>query len=422
MGWINDAAATAWWLGRAAGDLFRPRAQNQVVDGLTLEQAIRSSLGGGAADAGIAVTVENAQGLAAVAASVRVLSDSLAHLPLVLYRRNDRRRDPARDLRLYGLLHDRPNEWQTSYQWRKLMERDKLYRGNAYSLIVRDQRGISELIRLHPDQVTPKQDDRTLAINYEYTRPDGRRTTLRREEVLHVWSDSDDGVVGLSPIKVYRQSIGDGIAIRQHGSRFFSSAARLTGVLEMPEGHDMGEEARKALLADFESTYVGNANARRTGLLPAGISFKPVTISMADAEWINARKITAREIFGIFGVPPHKGGDLADATFSNIEHMMLEYLIDTLMPRLVCWEQALVRDLLDGDEGLFVKFNVSGLLRGDAKSRAEALNIQRRAGVINANEWRELEDRNPREDDGGDEYIVEQNMRVQDGATPEETR
>lgn len=105
---------------------------------------------------------------------------------------------------------------------------------------------------------------------------------------------------------------------------------------------------------------------------------------------------------------------------SNVESENISYIINGLMPHLVCWEQAIQRDLLDSDPAYFAKFNVSGLLRGDAKSRNESLQIQRRNGIINANEWRELEDRNPRDDEGGDEYIVEQNMRVQDGTEPVE--
>src|SRR5581483_8032081 len=129
-------------------------------------------------------------------------------------------------------------------------------------------------------------------------------------------------------------------------------------------------------------------------------------------------KLSVTEIARLFGMPPHKIADLEKATFSNIEHQSIEFVQDAIAPRAKRWEQAIMRDLFDNDPSVKVEFNLSALLRGDARSRAEALQIQRRNGVINANEWRALENMNRREDPGGDEYVVESNMRVQDGTAP----
>jgi HK97 family phage portal protein len=296
--------------------------------------------------------------------------------------------------------------------------RDLLFRGRAYGHKIPGAGGTQEVLRLHPDTVTVERDPRTLALRYLVQRSDGRRVVLPREEVLHVWRDSDDGIDGISPIAAHRETIGDGIAIRQHGSKFFANAARISGVLEAPEGSKLGAASVKALIDDFEQLYRGNENAHKTAVLPGGIKFKETTINMEDAQWIEAKKATAREICGILGVPPHKIGDLADATFSNVESENVSYVVNSLTPWLVCLEQVINRDLLGNDPELYVKFTVDGLLRGDSKSRAEALQIQRRSGVINANEWRALEEMNPRSDLGGEEYIVEQNMRIQDGTPP----
>lgn len=409
MGWLNDSVAAVWRAGQAVRAMAdRP---NEITTASELDSWIR--FGGEGTASGVPVTAANAQGLAAVAACVRVLSNSLAHLPLRVMRRDGDRREPALDLPVYRLLHDQPNGWQTSFQWRKLMMRDLLLRGNGYALKVPGTRGVQSLVRLHPDRVSVRQDPRSLALFYDYTRPDGGRVAFAAEQVFHLWADSDDGIVGLNPIRVYRENIGEGLAIREHGARFFSNGAKPLGVVEI-DG-DMGKEARQAFREDWESTYAGGANAHRTLLLPAGVSYKPVSISMEDAEWIAARKATAREIFGIFGIPPHKAGDLSDATFSNIEHENLDFVISSLMPWLVCWEQAIKRDLLGGDPTLYAKFVADALLRGDAKSRAEALQIQRRNGVIHANAWRDLEDMNPRTDAGGEVYIIEGNMQPNDG-------
>ena len=112
--------------------------------------------------------------------------------------------------------------------------------------------------------------------------------------------------------------------------------------------------------------------------------------------------------------------DLEKATFSNIEHQSVNFVVHSLNPWLVRIEQAIWRDLLTPEEqaeGYYTRFNVDGLLRGDSKSRAEALKIQRENGIINANEWRALENMNPI--DGGDVYLTPLNMR-QNGVDPNE--
>lgn len=395
-------------------------SSNTITTSEELEKAWGHMLLGGAlTDSGVTVSTETAQRFASVGSCVRVLSDDVAHLPLILFKMDGQSRLPDRKHPLYSLLKDRPNEWMTSFDWRKIKQRDLLFRGVAYSLVVRDLRDRPiELIRLHPDRVTPKQDDRTMVVTYEYTRPDGRRVTLQQKDVFVVRYATDDGVTPLSPIALFRETIGDGVALRKHGSMFFGNGAKPLGLLET-EGSFRTPEDRRALREDFESLYAGPNNAHRVAILDNGLKYKPVSISMEDAQYLEARKFNRSEVAGIFGVPLHKIGDLERATFSNIEHQSIAYVTDSLTPWLVNWEQAIKRDLLNGDSDRFVKFNVNALLRGDTKSRAEARQIERRNGIISANEWRESEDLNPREDEGGGKYIIEQNMRYDDGTNPD---
>ncbi len=389
-------------------DWIRPRAANSLEE-MSLETAVQRGVEGARADAGVIVTVDTAQSFAAVASCVRVLSDDIAHLPLVTFQRQGPRVLPALADPVYKLLKDRPNEWQSSFDWRKLMQRDLLFRGVAYSMIIRGFRDQPmELIRLHPDRTKARQDATSLAVSYEYLRADGRRVTLQSRDIFVVRYATDDGVLPLSPISLYRDTVGDGIALRKHGSTFFSNGAKPLGALQ--SAGKMSTDGKAEMRADFEKLYSGPDNAHRVAILDQGVKYEPISISMEDSQYVEARKFNRSEIAGIFGVPPHKIGDLDKATFANIEHQGLEYVIGSLTPWLVNWEQAIKRDLLDGDDSRFAKFNVDALLRGDAKSRAEALQIQRRNGVINANEWRALQDMNPREDPGGDVYIVESNM------------
>lgn len=381
-----------------------------------LEAYILGVVGG--SSAGVAVNVTSAQQVAAVHASVRVISESIAQLPCVLFRRDGTKRNPAVDHPVYALLHDRPNEWMTAFEWRELVSRHLNFRGNHYSLIVRGYGDrVLELLPMHPDRVKVQQDPVTLALSYIYTRADGRRVVYPRRNVLHIRGLGDDGVVGLDPISLYREAIGLTLATQRHGSRFFANGAKPSGLLEI-EG-SMDAEARTAMREDFESLFSGE-NTHRTATLPKGVSFKDIQMSNDNAQFLETRKYQRSEIASLFRVPPHMIGDLEKATFSNIEHQAVEFVVHSLTPWLVRIEQALGRDLLNDAPDLFFKFNVDALLRGDSKSRAEALNIKRRAGVINANEWRALDDMNPREDEGGDEYIVEQNMTPQSGNAKDE--
>jgi len=416
MGFLVKAA-------RRMEGLFRPSASLTEFGSVEeLAQAIGLAMNGGPTKSGVSVNSKRAEQVAAVYACIRVLADSVAQLPLVLYQKDGKSRLPMRDDPLFQILHSRPNDWQTQFEWIEMMQRDLLMRGNAYSLKVMGVGGrLLELIRLHPDRVTPKQNPLTLEVTYEVTGEQGKKTTLHREEMFHVRGPGDDGLIGMSPIQCHRETIGDSIATQEHGSRFFSNGAKLLGVIEMEPGASFNsDDSERSFKRDFESTHQGGENAHKTAILPAGTKYKPVSITMRDAQYLELRKFQRSDIAGIFRVPPHMIGDLEKSTNNNIEHQGLGFVIHSLAPWLVRWEQAIDRDLLDNDPSRFVKFNANGLLRGDFKSRNEGLNIQRRAGIITANEWRELEDMNPRSDPGGDDYIVEVNMRPDDGRNPTE--
>ena len=398
----------------SAVDAFRrPQASdNRITDPGDLEKVLRQ-FATGVTSSGVSVGAEQSMRVTAVYSCVRILSSTMAHLPLTLLRRDGENSQPDRDNPMFSLLSVRPNEWQSAFEFKQLMQRDLELRGNAYALKVRGVGGrVQEMIRLHPDQVTPTQDKNTLAITYEYRRPNGQRVFLDRDEVFHLRGMGDDGVTGKSPVQLHRETIGESIVLQEHGGRFFSNGAKPLGVISQEATVKLEGDARKDFKADLAELHSGTANAHKPLLLPAGFKYDPIAISPEDAQYIEGRKFTRSEIYSIWGVPPHKAGDLERATFSNIEHQSIDFVIDAIVPRAVHWEQAAQRDLLEGDDARFFKFNVSALLRGDAKSRAEALQIQRRNGVINANEWRALEDRNPREDEGGDEYIVESNMTI----------
>lgn len=389
--------------------------RNDITEPQDLERALARFQTG--TPAGQHVSIETAQTLPAVEAAVKVIAETTAGLPIRVMRVDGDRREPASDHSVFDLML-RPNDWQTPFEFREMMTRDVLYRGNAYARKVSSGGRVIELLRLHPDQVKVEVDDR-LEVTYRYRREDGRHIDLRRSEVFHLRGPSDDGFTGLSPIAQHRNSIGEALALQDHSARWFGNGAKPSGLLEQDDGTDMGPETRKALKEDFEEFNSGK-NAYSTAVLPAGVKFKPVAISHEDAQFIESRQFSVLEVCRIFRVPPHKLAHLADATFSNIEHQGLEFIRDTIAPWCSRWEQALERDLIDRNETVQIRHNMNGLMRGDSKARAEYYQIMRRNGAMTANEIRRFEDMNPREDDAGDQFIIEGNMMPDDGRRPDE--
>lgn len=364
--------------------------------------------GGQATYSGVDVTVEGSLELPAVWACIRVLSETVASLPLFVYERLERgkRRAPAHPL--YALLHDQPNPEQTSFEFFELMISHTATWGNAFAEVERANNGrVRALWPLRPDRMRMLR--QSGQIFYVYSLPDGQPdVTLRADQVLHFRGLSGDGMVGYSPVRVAMQAVGLGLATEEFGARFFSNGARPGMVLQHPA--ILGQDAYQRLKDSWESDYGGLSNAHRIKILEEGMTAEVVGVPPEEAQFLQTRQYQAEEIARIYRMPPHKIGLLEHATFSNIEHQAIEFVTDTVRPWLVRFEQAMMRQLLGPSERqrYFVEFLVDGLLRGDTKSRYEAYGIGRQNGWLSVNDIREYENMDAIE--GGDEYLVPLNM------------
>jgi HK97 family phage portal protein len=187
-------------------------------------------------------------------------------------------------------------------------------------------------------------------------------------------------------------------------------------------GHKTDEE-RKSFVDDFHAAY--NKRGRfRAMLLPKGIEAgTPIEVQNEKAQFLETRQYQRTVIAGAFGVPPHLVGDLSKGTFNNVEHQNLAFTQQVILPYVRMFEAAMERDLLTDEDrraGIVIRFNLEGALRGDFKTRQEGLKMQREAGVINANEWREMEGLNPISKRDGGEGYWQQGPSGQ-SATPEQT-
>lgn len=380
----------------------RPRAALS----LTRPADVETIIGAGEATSGLWVNPETSLKFSAVWACVQVLAEDVAKLPLIMYRRKDNGgKERATDHPLYWLLHDQPNSWQSSYDWRSQSQAHIELRGNAFSHVVRYRNEVRELIPIPPSDVTVEQDDR-YRVTYSVRQDRGSPKEYKAENILHVHGLSVDGLVGMSRIAAAREGIGLGLAAERHGGRMFRNGARASAVVKHPSV--MSDEAAKRFKEQTEAAITGD-NAFRLLVLEEGAELVQVGLSNEDAEWLASRKFQVEDIARFFRVPLHKIQHLDRATFNNIEHMALEYVIDSLLSRLNNWEQRLRITLLTPAERkeFHFEFLVDGLLRGDTKSRWESHRLAKLTGALNANEIRAMENRDPYE--GGEVFFRESN-------------
>ena len=371
----------------------------------------------GSSSSGKQVNERSAMQMTAVYSCVRILSEAVAGLPLHFYRyTDDGSKEKAIDHPLYFVLHDEPNPEMTSFVFRETLMTHLLLWGNAYAQIIRNGKGeVVALYPLMPNRMTVDRDDKG-HLYYEYqTSTDEAKTTkggtvrLKPSDVLHVPGLGFDGLVGYSPIAMAKNAIGLAIAAEEYGSKFYANGAAPSGVLEHPGVVKDPKRVRES----WNAIYQGSKNAHRIAVLEEGMSYKPISISPEQAQFLQTRKFQIDEIARIFRVPPHMVGDLDKSSFSNIEQQSLEFVKYSLSPWISRWEQAIHRTLVLPSEKprYFARFNVEGLLRGDYQSRMNGYAVARQNGWMSANDIRELEnlDRISAED-GGDLYLINGNM------------
>lgn len=350
--------------------------------------------------------------------AVRVLSETLAQLPLVIYRRLDgggKERDTNHWA--YELLHTAPNPEMTSFIWRETGQSHVVTWGNCYSEKVFDGAGrLVELWPLAPDRVEKRRTNSGASF-FRYRKRNGDTVDLPAKNVFHVPGLGWDGTVGYSVLAMARAAVGLGLSAETFGSNFFDQGATTSGIISTAA--DLNQTQADQLRDKFEARHSGVRNAHRTGVLTNGASYASMSIAPEDAQFLETRKFQVTEIARLFRLPPHMIGDLEHATYTNIEWQSLEFVKYSMLPWLTRWEQQINKDLLGNDPNYFAEFLVDGLERADAVNRATALQIRRQNGTINGDEWRAIENENPLPDKQGQDYWMPLNYKVVGAPEPE---
>ena len=385
----------------------------------------------GKADSGERVDEKSAMQIATVYACVRLLAETVAGLPLHLYRIKDETnsKERATDHPLYKLLYRQPNPEMTSFSFREVMMVQLLLWGNCYAQIIRDGRnGIISLYPLLPENMEIDRDEKGEifytyhAYTDEVPGENNKDIYFRSDEIFHVPGMGFNGLVGFSPIAMMKNSLGTTLAVEKYGSSFFKNGAQPSGVLEHPGVLKNPEKIRE----NWSAVYGGANNAHKVAVLEEGMQYKPISLPPEDSQFLSTRQFGVNEICRIFRVPPHMVQDLDHATFSNIEHQSIDFVVHTLTPWLVRFEQAIIKDLLLPEEQdlYFPKFNVDGLLRGDYQSRMQGYATGISNGFLSPNDCRRLENMDliPEEKGGDDYYLNGGYVKLQDAGKQQITQ
>jgi HK97 family phage portal protein len=347
--------------------------------------------------AGVKINADNAHTVSAVFSCIRVRAETVASLPLHVYERTPRGgKRIARELPLYRQLHTQPNAWQTSFEWREQAVMHLDLWGDAFSELK-----AGKIEPLHPSRMKNERVE-SGSLRYLYREASGRERPIAQDLVLHIRGPSDDGVNGIRIVEECKDAIALARACELHGARFFAAGAR-PGFVLSTDGQ-LNAEAREALRSQWNRRHGGVGNSHETAVLTGGL--KPYDIpqsSNSDAQFLELRLYQLREIARLFRVPGYLLG-LEPST----PQAEIEFVTHTIVPLLRRIETAMMRDLLGDDDRYLIEFDVRGLLRGDATSRAAFNRAMWDIGVVSTNDIRASENLDPV--DGGDERYRPLNM------------
>ena len=354
-----------------------------------------------------------ARKLSAVDRCIEILSDSMGKLPVFLMDTNTR--EHVTGERVLRLLNLRPNEAMTPFIRKKVLETSRLVNGNGYDWIVRNPRTgrIDELIPVPGHLVEPWQDTRG-RVWYTITHPwTGEPMVLPNEDVAHYKAATRNGLKGVAVLRRADEVISSARAQQQYELGYYENGGQPSGVLRTeadlggtvqdPQNPEQKIGKKDLLRREWEKVHAGPRNSHRVAILDYGLDYKPLSASNADAQFIESKEVSIRDIARYFGVPLYKLQEGKQAYGSN-EQNAIEYVVGTLHPIVTQYEEELTWKLLTAsqvDAGLELRINMMAELRGDTAARGSWYKDMVEIGVFAVNDIMDLEDR-PRVP-GGDE-------------------
>lgn len=353
--------------------------------------------------------IDGALQVSAVWASIELLTDNIASLPLFVYKKDasiEGHKTLARDTSLWTLLHTSPNRRHTPMEFWQFMVMNYLFRGNAYARLVRNDLGeVIEMWPLASDQVeVDVLVDKTIVYKYQY---EGQVAVYDEKSILH-WRDKGNGIVGMSRLDYMRSSVGVAISAQNHTADVYNKSGKRPGVFMID----------KLLTADQRTAIRNNYKGLTEGsdddllVLEAGAKFEPLSLTPADLQLLDTRKFSVEDIARWFGISSVMINDTNKTTTwgTGIGQLIEGFYKFRLRPMLESLEQCLERRVLTAGqrETYSVEFSLDAILRGSLADRLDAGAKGVQNGLYTRNEWRQLE--NLPKMEGGDLLTAQVNL------------
>lgn len=360
---------------------------------------------------GVKVTEKNVLTLSGVYAAVKVLSETLATLDPILYRRKDKGKERATDRDLYHLVKSEPNPQTTAYQFKIAMMYHATLKGNSFAWIERNRLNQPLAIwQLNPRRVKLDQDRAgNIFYRYQNTHNESKPFKIPQQNILHITGLTKNGVVGLSLIEqVLVETMGMAKAAQNYAARWFANSAT-NGIIAKYPGRLEGP-TKDRIKTQLRKEFSTNDNTHGIKILDEDLDFEEIGVDPKKSQLLESRKMSIEEAARIWRVPQHLIGNLDNATYSNIENQSREFQQYTMLPWTTQWEQQLNQKLLmpEQKEKYFFEFLYDKLLRADSESRAKYYQAAVNTGWMSHNDVRRKENMNPIE--GGETHYRPLNL------------
>lgn len=362
--------------------------------------------------AGTVVTADSALRNMAVLACIRIIAQSLASVPLILYWREGRQRVRATDHAVYPVLTQMGNAEMTAYEVRETRISHCMAWGNAYAEIQYDSNyQVRGLWPLAPDRVGVERNDNGKLVYTYWSDAMGQGFVLPAYRVLHLRYTMIRGALGISPVRQAMNALGVAQATEEYGGRYFANGSRPSIILKHPG--KLTKEAYANLRDSFANTWQGLDNAHRVNILEEGITPEIVGIPPEEAQFLGTRQYQVQEIARLYGVPLHMLAVGETATYASAEQDAINFRQLTLLEWARRDEQRLMADLLTRQErqnGYYIEYLLDGLERATIETRTHAYATMIQNGMLMPNEARERENLDPHP--GGDVLLMPLNMQM----------
>jgi HK97 family phage portal protein len=364
---------------------FRRREKVEQRSGLEnpTNEWLLDALGGTLSMSGERVTEKTALGLGLVFNAVERISEAVGSLPLKVYRvQDDDQRVEARSHRAWRMLHDKPNPVMTAHDFWSTVTALMLLRGNAFALKDYDENDeVESLWLLDPDTITVEFDPSAKQKRYVQYTPQKRVYTP--DDIVHFMGFSLDGFVGCSRIEYCKHTFGNALARSRFEGEFYKQGAHFEGVIEYPGA--LGDTGRTNLANAMAYLHHGPGNRHKTPVLEEGATFKPVTMTLEDMQFVAQAELNRTDIAVLFNLPPaYLGGSTGDSlTYATTESNQIQFAQMAVAPLTDRIAKALSADpqILPWNV-MYCEFVLEGLLRADMRTRAEYWGKLKEMGVV----------------------------------------